>query len=120
MGRRIGTATTGLLIAAVAVVVMVLFLNLDAIASIGSAVALLIFTLVTLGHLRIRADTGANVGILLLAIATAGITLITFVFTTLVNEPASMVTLAVILVIALGLDLAWTRLRPADVVPTST
>ena len=113
MGRRIGTATIGLLIAAIAVTVMVLFLNLDAIASIGSAVALLIFTLVTLGHVRIRAKTGASLSILVLAITTAGITLVTFVFTTLINEPASMATLAAILLIALGLDLAWSKMRPA-------
>ena len=101
----------GLPLAIISVIVMVLVLNLDAIASIGSAVALLIFTLVTVGHLRIRADTGARLSILALAIATASVTLVTFVFTTLVNEPASMVTLAVIVLLALGLDLAWARLR---------
>ena len=34
--------------------------NLDAIASIGSAVALLIFTLITAAHFRVRSETGAN------------------------------------------------------------
>ena len=34
--------------------------------------------------------------ILVLALATAGVTLITFTFTTLINEPASIVTLVLI------------------------
>jgi hypothetical protein len=72
-------------------------LKLDAIASIGSAVALLIFTLITVAHLRVRAETGANVLILVTAIAAAGVVLVTFVFTTLIHEPASIVALVVIL-----------------------
>ena len=45
--------------------------KLDAIASIGSAVALLIFTLITVAHLRVRHETGASAVMLWLAIATA-------------------------------------------------
>jgi hypothetical protein len=91
---------------------MVLFFDLSAIASIGSAVALLIFTLVSVGHLRIRADTGANMLLLVLAVATAGITLITFVFTTLINEPASIVTLLLIIAGSVVLDLVGSARRP--------
>ena len=64
--------------------------NLDAIASIGSAVALLIFTFITAAHFRVRAETGANAAMLTLAIASAGVVLLTFVFTTLIHEPASV------------------------------
>ena len=45
--------------------------DLDSIASIGSAVALVIFTMITAAHLRIRAETGANLLILVLAIVAA-------------------------------------------------
>ena len=71
--------------------------KLDAIASIGSAVALVIFTLITAAHLRIRAETGANLLMLILAIVAAGAVFVTFVFTTLIHEPASIATLAGIL-----------------------
>jgi amino acid transporter len=113
MAQRIGRVQVGLLVAAIAVIVLVVGKDLSAIASIGSAVALLIFCLVTIGHLRIRRDTGANAVILWLALATAGVTLLTFTFTTLINEPASITTLVLILALSLGLDLLWSWRRPA-------
>jgi phosphatidylserine synthase len=112
MARRLGgRASSGLLIQAAACVVMALVFKLDAIASIGSAVALLIFTLITVAHLRIRGETGANVLILIAAIAAASVVLVTFVFTTLIHEPASIVTLVIILVLSIGLDYFWKRSR---------
>ena len=78
--------------------------NLDAIASIGSAVALLIFTLITAAHFRVRSETGASAAVLTLAIVAAGVVLVTFVFTTLIHEPASIVTLLAILALSVGLD----------------
>jgi L-asparagine transporter-like permease len=112
MGRRLREhVPVGLLVVAIAVMVMVVFFDLSAIASIGSAVALMIFGLVTTGHVRIRSQTGARLSILLLAIATTGITLLTFIFTTLVQEPASILTLIAIVVASLALDLGWSRSR---------
>jgi amino acid transporter len=112
MARRLGgRASAGLLIAAAACVVLALFFNLDAIASIGSVVALLIFTLITAAHFRVRAETGANVVILSVAVAAAGIVLLTFVFTTLIHEPASMVALLIILALSVALDFGWKRVR---------
>jgi hypothetical protein len=90
---------------------MVLFFDLDAIASIGSAVALLIFGIVSLGHLRIRADTGANLLVLVLAVVSVTITFLTFAFTTLIKEPASIATLVAIVVASALLDVAWSRSR---------
>ncbi len=108
MGRKVGgRANVGLLIVAVAVALLAIGYDLSAIASIGSAVALMVFTLVSIGHLRIRSDTGANLWLLLLAIGTAGISLLVFVFTTLIQEPASIVALIVILLLSIGLDLWW-------------
>jgi len=87
--------------------------KLDSIASIGSAVALLIFTLITVAHLRVRKETGANALILWLAIVAAGAVLVTFVFTTLIHEPASIATIAVILVLGVALDFGWKRSQAA-------
>jgi amino acid transporter len=112
MARRLGgRASSGLLIAAAACLVLALFFNLDAIASIGSAVALLIFTLITAAHFRVRTETGANVVILAAAILAAGVVLLTFVFTTLIHEPTSIVALLVILVLSVALDFGWKRVR---------
>ncbi len=94
-----------------------IFALLGAIASIGSAVALLIFTLITVAHLRIRAETGANVLILVTAIAAAGVVLVTFVFTTLIHEPASIVALVGILGLSIALDYWWKRARSGGATP---
>src|SRR6516165_9240790 len=112
MARRVGgRVSAGLLIQAAICIVMVLLFKLDAIASIGSAVALLVFTLITVAHVSIRGETGANVVILIAAIAAAAVVLVTFVFTTLIHEPASMVALLVILVLSIALDYWWKRSR---------
>jgi len=118
MARKLGgRASAGLLIAAAVTLVLALGFNLDAIASIGSAVALVIFTMITSAHLRIRKETGAKLPILILAIVAAGAVFLTFVFTTLIHEPASIVTIVVIVVLSIGLDYGWKRSRPSSPVP---
>ena len=116
MGRNVfgGRVSVTLLISAVAIAVMAAWFDLSSIASIGSAVALIIFSLVTAGHLRIRGATGANVAILVLALVTSLTALITFVFTTLIEEPASIVTLVVVLALSVVLDVAWARMRDRE------
>jgi amino acid transporter len=121
MARRLGERVhVSLVVSAIAIIVLVVGHDLSAIASIGSAVALMIFCMVTLGHLRIRGDTGANLVLLLLALATAGISLLVFAFTTLINEPASIVTLVLILALSVGLDLVWSWRRNAAAPPAAT
>jgi predicted tellurium resistance membrane protein TerC len=44
---------------------------------------------------------------------TTGITLLVFIFTTLIKEPASIATLVVILLVSIGLDLVVAR-RPRN------
>ena len=112
MARRLGgRAPFGLIILAAAIIVVVVAFDLSAVASIGSAVALVIFAVVTLGHLRILDVTGARRSIVLLALAAVTITLATFIVTTLIHEPASMVTLVAILVLSIVLDVGWSRRR---------
>jgi amino acid transporter len=112
MARKIGgRASAGLLIEAVACLILAVVFKLDAIASIGSAVALVIFTLITAAHFRVRAETGASVLLLSLAILASAAVLVTFVFTTLIHEPASIVTLLAILLLGIGLDYGWKRKR---------
>jgi amino acid transporter len=112
MGRRIGSRlSSGLIVTAGIAIVLATGFDLTAIASIGSAIALLVFTLVTAAHLRVRRETGANVVMLLLAITTTVVVLAAFAFTTLPDEPGTAVALIVILLLSVGIDLAWKRRR---------
>ena len=119
MSRRVGgRAPMGIVVTLVAAIVLVAFFDLNAIASIGSAVALVVFALVTLGHYRIRQETGAQAWLLLLAEVTTLVVLGSFVVTTLVEEPATAMALLVILALSVGLDLVWkARRTPAGANP---
>ena len=120
MARRLGgRAPFGLIILAAAIIIVVIAFDLSAVASIGSAVALVIFAIVTLGHLRILDITGARRSIVLLALAAVTVTLATFVVTTLIHEPASMVTLIAILGLSILLDVGWSRRKKPPATATS-
>jgi hypothetical protein len=67
---------------------------------------------VSAGHLRVRGETGANLWLLVLAVAAAVTVLVTFAFTTLVEEPGTAIALVAILVMSIALDLGWKRRRP--------
>jgi amino acid transporter len=112
-----GRASAGLLLEAGVCLVLAVVFKLDAIASIGSAVALLIFTFITAAHFRVRAETGANVLILAAAITAAAVVLVTFVVTTLIHEPASIVTLVGVFALSIGLDYGWKRLKASRTQP---
>jgi amino acid transporter len=112
-GRLRDRAPVGLLVTAAAAAVLAVAFDLNAIASIGSAIALIVFTLVTAGHLRVRRETGARAGVLMTAIASTAIVLVTFALTTLVDEPATAAALLAIVALSIGLDLLWKRSRRA-------
>ncbi len=113
MGRQVGRMPVGMLVMVAATLVLAVGFDLSAIASIGSAVALLIFTLVTIAHLRVRTETGARLVPLLLGLLSTTVTLAVFVTTTLANEPAATAALLGIIAMSIGLDLWWKRVRPA-------
>jgi hypothetical protein len=108
MARRFaGRAPAGLLLTAALASVLAVGFDLSSIASLGSAVALVLFALVSVGHLRVRRETGALAWVLFLGVTLNVIVLVTFVFTTLVDEPATAVALVVILAVSIALDLIW-------------
>ncbi len=110
MGDRLGNRVpAGLVLTATLSIVLAVGFDLSSIASIGSAIALLVFTLVTAAHLRVRRDTGASLGILLIAITSTVVVLATFVLTTLVDEPGTAITLVAILVVSIAVDGLWKR-----------
>ena len=105
--RLRGRAPVGLVVTAIVAIVLAVGFDLSAIASIGSAVALGVFMFITVAHLRVRQETGASAGILWLALVTAAVALLSFIFTSLIHEPASMITLAAIIVASLVADRWW-------------
>jgi amino acid transporter len=112
MARRVGgRAPMGILVTAAAAIILAIFFDLSAIASIGSAVALVVFTLVTFGHLRVRHETGAQVWLLILADLTTVVVLAAFAVTTLVDEPGTAVALVAILLLSVVLDVVWKSRR---------
>jgi len=120
LGRRFGgRAPAGLLITAATAIILAAGFNLNSIASIGSAIALLVFTLITAAHFRVRSETGASTLVLSLAITSTIVVLLTFIFTTLVDEPATAAALVVILLLSVVLDLGWKRTRDARATRTS-
>jgi amino acid transporter len=115
LGRRVlDRAPAGLLITALVACVLAVGFDLSSIASIGSAVALIVFTLVTVGHLRVHRETGARPAVLVLAVATTVVVLLTFAFTTLVDEPGTAVALVGILLLSVALDIGWKRQARRD------
>ena len=116
MSRRVGgRVPMGIVVTSSAAIVLAVAFDLSAIASIGSAVALVVFTLVTIGHYRIRHETGARGWLLILADVTTLVVLSAFAATTLVEEPGTAVALVVILVLSVALDLVWkSRQGPRD------
>lgn len=106
-GRSVGRFPVGLLVMAALAIVLVVGFDLNKIASIGSAVALLVFSAVSIAHLRLFRGTGASVVVLVIGlIATLG-TFVVFSTTTLVNEPATALALVAIIVIAVVVDFWW-------------
>jgi amino acid transporter len=118
LGRRVaGRAPAGILLTAAVAMGLAIGFDLSAIASIGSAVALIVFAMVSAGHFRVRHETGARSWLLVLAIGSAVIVLVTFAVTTLVAEPATAVALVVILALSVALDLGWKRRRDMHPAP---
>jgi amino acid transporter len=114
MSHRVGgRAPMGIVVTAVTAIVLAAFFDLSAIASLGSAVALVAFTLVTFGHYRIRQETGAQAWLLILADLTTLVVLGAFAATTLVDEPGTAVALLAILALSVVLDLVWKNRRAA-------
>jgi amino acid transporter len=120
MGPRLGprlAPKSGLIVTAALVFVVANLVDLSAIASVGSAVALTIFLLVGAAGYRLRHETGSNTAILLLAIAVTGLVLAFFIVDTLRNAPQTFIAIVAIALLAIVLDGIWNRMRPATDAP---
>jgi len=101
----------GLVLTAVISIVLAVGFDLSAIASIGSAIALIVFALITSGHFRVRGETGANPLILGIAVGSTVVVLAAFTFTTLIDERATLIAMVVIVALSVVLDQWWKRSR---------
>jgi amino acid transporter len=111
--------TSGVVITVALVLAMAVFFDLSTIASVGSAVALVIFTLVGVGAMRLRHETGSNLAILVVAVISTLIVLVMFGVDTARNEPRTFLAMILAGVIATGLEFAW-KARRDDATPPLT
>jgi amino acid transporter len=111
--------SSGLLITAGLVLLVANLVDLSAIASVGSAVALTIFLLVGAAGYRRRADTGSNTAIVVLAIGVTAVVLGFFAVDTWENAPQTFGAIVAILVLAVALD-EWTRRSARRRTPETT
>jgi len=105
-GSRLGPRA-GLFITAGLVLLVANLVDLSAIASVGSAVALMIFVLLGIAGYRRRADTGSSTPIVALAILVTAVVLGFFAVDTWRNAPQTFIAIVAILALAVLLDL-WT------------
>jgi amino acid transporter len=114
-GGRLG-ARAGLFITAGLVLVVANLVDLSAIASVGSAVALIIFVLVGVAGFRRREETGSNAAIVALAIGITAVVLGFFAVDTWRSAPQTFIAIIAILAVAVVLD-QWTRGRAGREAP---
>ncbi len=108
LGNRAGkNGNVGVVLSTIFVSVLTLLFDLSAIASIGSAVALVIFMMVGIAHLRLIKETGANRLIIYLSILTVVVTLVVFAVETLSQEPATALAIVIFLVLSVIADALW-------------
>ena len=113
VGARAGLYITGGLVLLVANLV-----DLSAIASVGSAVALMIFVLVGIAGFRRRAETGSKTAIVAAAIAVTAVVLGFFAVDTWRTAPETFAAIVAILVLAAILDqLTRGRTRTGEPAP---
>jgi amino acid transporter len=106
LGRHGGLLVTGAL-----ALVLSNFVDLSAIASVGSACSLVVFLLVGVAGYRLRSETGARVAVVLLGIAATAIVLGFLAVDTLRNAPETFGAIVGMTLLAVVLDIVWKRMR---------
>jgi amino acid transporter len=104
----------GLIVTTGLVLLVANLVDLGAIASVGSAVSLLVFVLVGVAGWRRRADTGSNTVLILLAIAATAGVLVFFAVDTARNDPQTFGAIVGIAVLSIALDAVFRRPRSPD------
>jgi amino acid transporter len=104
-------STRGLTISVVAVLLLANLVDLTAIASLGSVVALMIFLLVAVAGFRLRRETGSRGWVIVVGIAATLVVLVAFLTQTLRYEPGTFVSMIGLLGIAVAMEVGWSLVR---------
>lgn len=107
--RRGGTQ--GLVISAILTLVIAILFDLGAIASLGSAIALAVFALITVAHLRMVNETKASKAVLILALIATSVAILLFAWYTALTDPQLFAILVVTIVLAWVFELVLMRTR---------
>ena len=104
-----GRDVEGLFITSALVLVFVLLFPLSAVASMGSAGFLLIYAAVSIGHLRIRTETGAKAWPIVASAVTCLALLIVLAYKMATSAPKSLIALGVTLAVSFVFEVAYRR-----------
>jgi amino acid transporter len=107
--------TQGLVISSLLIMLLVVFFNVSAIASIGSAVSLAIFALLTVAHLRLSKETGASNVILVIALLATLVAILLFAWNTLLTAPQTFIILVVTIILAWVVEAIWRQISKREV-----
>jgi L-asparagine transporter-like permease len=107
--------TRGVTVTVALVLILANVFDLSAIASLGSAVSLLVFLVVGFAGLRLRHETGANAAVVVVAMLATGTVLVLFAIDTAQNAPQTFTAMIVLGVLAVVLDVVWKRVRASRV-----
>jgi amino acid transporter len=114
--RRAG-GTQGLVISSLLIMLLAVFFNVSAIASIGSAVSLAIFALLTVAHLRLAKETGASKIVLVIALVATILAILLFCWNTLLTAPQTFTILVFVIILAWVIEAIWRAISKREVVP---
>ncbi len=110
-GALIHRSTRGLSITVLAILLLANLVDLTAIASLGSVVALTLFLVLAVVGLRLRTETKSKAWVIILAIASTASVLVLFAIETIQTAPETFTAMIGLLVFAVLLDYIWTRIR---------
>jgi amino acid transporter len=102
--------TQGLVISSLLILALAILFDISAIASIGSAVALAIFVLVTIAHIRMAKETGASQIMLVLALIATSLAILLFAWYTLKTAPQTFAILVATIILAWVVEWVWRRI----------
>ena len=109
----------GLIVTGIVALVLANFLDLSAIASVGSACSLVVFLLVGLAGYRKRSETGASTFVILLGMAATAVVLGFFAVDTLRNDPETFTAIVAMTLLAIALDVVWKHVRDREAPPAA-
>jgi len=106
--RKAGTQ--GLVISAFLILLLAILFDVSAIASVGSAVALAIFVLITIAHLRMADETKASKPILWVTLGLTTLAILLFGWYTAKTSPQTFVFLVATIILAWLVQAVWQRI----------